>query len=128
MVVNGLERVMIPSPSPLSDHTAVPLLEELRGRASRVASGKLSITHSSPNDQPPITSLGQWTPSMTRLVPMSSDSRIANAMAGRSQRVPAAKASASVRPKIMELAEWPLGKDEVFTRTRCGSRSGRTLA
>ena len=42
-------------------------------------------------------------PSITRLVPIASDSRTAPIAAGHRHRVPAASTSASVRKKIIEL-------------------------
>src|SRR6266498_3362764 len=59
-------------------------------QARKRRSDKRSVrsTHSMPNAQPPITSLGQCTPSITRLMPISSDRRIAPATAGRCQRLP----------------------------------------
>ena len=71
--VNGLERSLL-----------LPLVRgHILAPESPAAPASLSVssTHSSPNAQPPMTSLGQWTPSITRLVPISSDSRIAPAAA-----------------------------------------------
>ena len=64
--VNGL---CVMGPSPFS--RASLRLEQAPAKRS------VTSTHSRPNAQPPITSLGQWTPSITRLAPMSSDRRIA---------------------------------------------------
>src|SRR5438132_397299 len=68
-----------------------------QARKSRSDKRSVSSTQSMPNAQPPITSLGQWTPSITRLMPISSDRRIAPAAAGRCQRVRAVSTTASVR-------------------------------
>src|SRR5438132_5333925 len=68
-----------------------------QARKSRSDKRSVSSTHSMPNAQPPITSLGQWTPSITRLMPISSDRKIAPAAAGRCQRVRAVSTTASVR-------------------------------
>ena len=84
----------------------------------------VSSTHSMPNDHPPITSLGQWTPSMTRLVPIRSERSIAAAAATRPARVCGQRHRQS-QVKNHRARRVAAGKAVVLTTTRCGSMSGR---
>ena len=119
--VNGLERFIRPPPCSRRKSS--------RPECSRPASRSVSSTQSIPNAQPPITSLGQWTPSITRLMPIRNDKRIAPAAAARCQRVPAV--SARARASGRRSSSSPHGRSGRmrFSRPRDAARaSGRARA
>src|SRR5881398_2117606 len=91
IIVNGLLIQFSPK-SPKMEHNRFQRVGESTP-SHRAAGFNVSSTHSIPNAQPPITSLGQWTPSITRLVPIISDRTIAAEAAARLHRVPAVNAS-----------------------------------
>ena len=108
--VNGLDHVD-PSPHCACAIIAAFLLRFGIGAETAARRGlSVSSTHSMPNAQPPITSLGQCTPSITRLVPISSDSRIARRPRRARQRL--CRRSAPAQAPDRRSSSWPRGRSE----------------
>ena len=106
------------------------LVQLRRGRCSRPSGWPDRRSRSSaqkrPNAQPPMTSLGQWTPSMIRLSPTASASQTAAQIASRpGARALRGSSRARQSQTKVALAAWPLGKAKDWAATRCCSSSGR---
>src|SRR3546814_13317227 len=72
---------------------------------------------------PPSTSLGQWTPSITR---DSAVNRIAAAaQPSATRRHGGGARSAKASATAVTLVAWPPGSDQLDTWSRCGIRPGR---